>query len=133
MSHWYIRKTEWQGGFNWKTSSNLMVLAAAAAAADDFSSGEIRFDERYFFRCPPPTLFPTPLNGSPSTPATQQPPPTDVLFSIFFFLFYPRCIYTHCVCVCVNERSNFTKYYIFTHFCVDRWIRRIIGSFKDSA
>lgn len=28
-----------------------MVLAAAAAA-DDFSSGEIRFDERYFFRRP---------------------------------------------------------------------------------
>jgi hypothetical protein len=29
-----------------------MVLVAAAAA-DDFSSGEIRFDERYFFRHPP--------------------------------------------------------------------------------
>lgn len=53
-----------------------MVLVAAA---DDFSSGEIRFDERYFFRhphLPPPTAAAT----------ADHYIPTDVLFSLYIYL-----------------------------------------------
>lgn len=46
-AHLYGGGEDGGGGFNWKTSSNPMVLTAAS---DDFSSGEIRFDGRYFFR-----------------------------------------------------------------------------------
>jgi len=65
-----------------------MVLVAAAAA-DDFSSVEIRFDERYFFRHP--------LRRRRRLLTTI---PTDVLFSLSIFplssLFSSYMLIDHC-------------------------------------
>lgn len=95
-----------------------MVLEAVA---NDFSSREIRFDERYFFRSLPPIIIPQ------RYPHTTHPYPTPAnLYVRYFFspFLIPVISLNHYLCrtyilrchvyVCRREKSNFAQCY----FCI---------------
>jgi len=87
-----------------------MVLVAAA---DDFSSGEIRFDERYFFRHP----LHRRRHNYPLTTI-----PTDVLFSLSIFplssLYSSYILIDHCAHEYIVVRLNGLTIAVVWYYCI---------------